>query len=235
MPKFKGFDPELKSWDFPMIINGWVHKLSGSEFKILWYILRHTYGWQKDSDAISYRQFRLGIKKKNGEWLDRGTGMGFGAIKKAIDGLVEKGFIEVEKSKDEKGHQAVNSYKPRLLKQKSGNPRLLLSDSAHPNRQSVATIFNNEQSLNTPSIVSPKYSSLKDIKETDLMEISERYRIPLSFVKLQLEKMTNWLEAKGKKYKNYKRGLMNWVLSEAQKKIETQQQKKGGFVDADQI
>ena len=64
------------------------------------------------------------------------------------------------------------------------------------------------------------------------MEISEKYHIPLSFVRLCLERMTNWLEAKGKTYKNYKRGLMNWVLSEAQKKMEKQ---KGGFVDASKI
>jgi len=57
-----------------------------------------------------------------------------------------------------------------------------------------------------------KYSSLKSITDQDLLEISRRYRVPLSFVKLQLETMTNWLEAKGRKYKNYKRGLMNWVL-----------------------
>ena len=81
-----------------------------------------------------------------------------------------------------------------------------------------------------------KFSSLKDITETDLWEISEKYRVPVSFTKLCLEKMTNWLEAKGKAYKNYKRGLMNWVLSEAQKEVErrSRNDKKRG-IDARHI
>ena len=117
--KFEGFDPEPRTWDFPMIINGWVHKLSGSEFKVLWYILRHTYGWQKDSDAISYTQFKYGILKKDKKWLDRGTGLSYPAIKKAIDGLKEKGFLEVIKGRNEKGKQSTNRYSPRLKKVKS--------------------------------------------------------------------------------------------------------------------
>jgi len=68
-----------------------------------------------------------------------------------------------------------------------------------------------------------KYSSLKDIKEKDLVEIARKYRTPLSFVKLQLEKMTNWLGAKNKRYKNYKRALMNWVLKSAEEQIERRQ------------
>jgi len=65
-----------------------------------------------------------------------------------------------------------------------------------------------------------KYSSIKDIKEQDLIEISERYKVPLSFVELQLEKMENWLGAKGKRYKNYRLALMNWVLRAAESKVE---------------
>lgn len=136
--KFTGFDPELKSWDFPMIINGWVHKLTGSEFKVLWYILRHTYGWQKDSDAISYRQFQYGIKKKNGEWIDRGTGLGLTAIKSAIKGLVEKGFIERDQTKDKKGRWTITRYKPRY----TFPPTDLRTAEKY-----TTTIFNNKQSL----------------------------------------------------------------------------------------
>lgn len=96
---------------------------------------------------------------------------------------------------------------------------------------------NTNLEYNPLSIVSPlkKYSSLKDITETDLMEISERYKIPPAFVKLCLEKMTNWLEAKRKTYKNYKRALMNWVLSDAQKRVERSASDKYRAVDARNI
>ena len=150
--QFEGFDPAPRSWDFPMCINGWVPKLSGSEFKVLWYILRHTYGWQKDSDSISYRQFRYGIKKKDGTWLDRGTGLSFTSIKKAIDGLIGMGFIEVEKTRDKKGRQSITLYRPRFKKMESGNPRFQKTESIKLNQQTGATILNNEQSLNTTNM-----------------------------------------------------------------------------------
>lgn len=112
--KFEGFDPEPKTWDFPMIINGWVHQLTGSEFKVLWYILRHTHGWQKDRDTISYKQFRYGIRKKDGDWFDKGTGLGEGALKRALKGLVDKGFIERNQEKDKKtGKWTITEYKPK--------------------------------------------------------------------------------------------------------------------------
>jgi len=73
--KFRGFEPLPQSWDFPTVIDGWVDKLSGSEFKCLWYILRHTYGWQKTADAISLTQFEEGFilpEKRDGLTAARG-------------------------------------------------------------------------------------------------------------------------------------------------------------------
>jgi hypothetical protein len=58
------------------------------------------------------------------------------------------------------------------------------------------------------------------ITEQDLQEISDKYKVTLSMVKLAKEEMDNWLEAKGKRYKNYKAGLRNWVLRDAKKVME---------------
>ena len=114
---FEGFEQEPSTWDFPMVINGWAHKLSGAAFKVLWYILRHTYGWQKDSDTISYIQFQYGIKRKDGTWLDRGTGLrSKTSISKALLELLGYGFIEIEKRRNESGRQAVTLYKPKFRK-----------------------------------------------------------------------------------------------------------------------
>jgi|GEM_PF-2595713 len=92
--KFEGFPPEKQTWDFPTLMNGWVHELTGAEFKVLWYIVRHTFGWQKTGDSISYRQFQEGIQRKDNTWLDRGTGLGRMAISYSLKKLEEKGFIE---------------------------------------------------------------------------------------------------------------------------------------------
>ena len=62
-----------------------------------------------------------------------------------------------------------------------------------------------------------RFSTLEEITPEVVEEVANDYRVPLPFAKMQFEKMKNWLEAKGKVYKNYKAGLRNWVLSEAHK------------------
>lgn len=100
---FPGFPPEPATnyWAYPRIVNGWWHKLTGSEQKVLDYILRHTWGYKKDKDAISFSQFGKGIySKKEHKWIDRGTGLSRQAIDWAINGrkghskgLIKKKFI----------------------------------------------------------------------------------------------------------------------------------------------
>jgi transcriptional antiterminator len=63
--------------------------------------------------------------------------------------------------------------------------------------------------------IKKKYSSLKDIQELDFEEIANDYKVPVSFVLSKLDDMQNWLEAKGKRYKNYKSALRNWVKKDA--------------------
>lgn len=64
------------------------------------------------------------------------------------------------------------------------------------------------------------YSSIKDLKEIDLLEIASDYKVPVSFVYSELDSMKNWLGAKGKKYKNYKLALRNWVKKGAIQRID---------------
>jgi phage replication O-like protein O len=115
---FPGFPEAAQTWDFPNCINGWVNRLSGAEFKVLWYILRHTYGWQKEEDKISYSQFMYGIKKKDGTWLDKGTGLSRDSVNKSIKGLLRKGFIRKFKTR---GKMQTNLYKVNILAVPEGN------------------------------------------------------------------------------------------------------------------
>jgi len=109
--KFPGFPEPQQTWNFPNCINGWVGRLTGAEFKVLWYILRHTYGWQKEEDSISIIQFCKGIKKRDGGWLDKGTGLNKETVTLALRSLRTKGFIRVFRGKDAKGKFLVTRYK----------------------------------------------------------------------------------------------------------------------------
>ena len=83
--------PYSRFLKYPMILQEYWCRLTGSEQKVLDFIIRQTFGWKKQSDIISLQQFTDGIKK------NRGTGLSRSQVKRAINGLEKKGFIEVER------------------------------------------------------------------------------------------------------------------------------------------
>jgi len=118
---FPGFPDPYQSWNFPNVINGYVRTLTGGEFKVLWYIIRHTYGWQKTEDAIDLTQFEEGIRKKNGDMVDGGTGLSRKTIIRSIQGLERKGFIIAKRTKGGRGLDYTNKYAPKLQAVSKGN------------------------------------------------------------------------------------------------------------------
>lgn len=64
------------------IIDSLMHHMSGSEFKLMIYIIRKTIGWNKERDRISHRQFRQ-------------TGLKARTISSALASLEEKKLIEI--------------------------------------------------------------------------------------------------------------------------------------------
>lgn len=92
------------------IFDVWLSELTGSELKVLLYIVRRTFGFRKDSDAISLSQITQGIRKKNGEILDRGTGISRKSAYKAVQALEERGLIKVDRTVAEDGINEINIY-----------------------------------------------------------------------------------------------------------------------------
>jgi len=82
----------------------------------------------------------------------------------------------------------------------------------------------NETQLNNSSKVlkkiKRKITSVDDISDDDVLEISNQYRVPESLVRLQLEALRNYCSSTGKKYKDYKAALRNFVLREAKSNVE---------------
>lgn len=161
--KFPGFPekPEENYWQYPKICNGWWHLLSGAEQKVLDYILRHTWGYQKNEDSISRKQFQKGIQKKDGEWADKGTGLSQAAITQALKGLEEKGFIF---RSGRLGRKMVSNYALRLSKNSNHPPRktaTTMSKNSNPctietNTIETSTIVD----LATPSVAGKEINDL---------------------------------------------------------------------------
>lgn len=65
------------------------------------------------------------------------------------------------------------------------------------------------------SLKTKKYSSIHDLDESDVLEISQRYSVPVAFVESKVDDMLNWHESTGKVRKNWKATLANWVKRDA--------------------
>ena len=92
-PGFNYWDSPRQFLKYPMILQEYWRQLTGSEQKVLDFIIRQTYGWKKQSDIIAIQQFTDGVKK------NKGTGLSRSQVKRAIQGLERKGFVEVKRSK----------------------------------------------------------------------------------------------------------------------------------------
>ncbi len=84
--------------------------LSGSEVKVLLYIIRRTFGFKKDRDNISLSQMLNGIIKKNGERLDFGAGMSKPSLCRALRTLTEKEIIFPTRQFGDKGGCIATNY-----------------------------------------------------------------------------------------------------------------------------
>ncbi len=89
-------------------------QLSDAELRVLLYIVRRTFGFKRDTDAISLSQMVSGITTREGQVLDRGTGLSKATVARGLAGLREKGVILAERrSSAQRGNEAT-TYRLRF-------------------------------------------------------------------------------------------------------------------------
>ena len=95
--KFDGFRTPKYTQVPDQLFDELLAELLGTELKALLYIMRRTFGFKKDADAISLSQMLRGITTKNGSVLDRGAGLSKPTLLKALRSLQEKNIIRTER------------------------------------------------------------------------------------------------------------------------------------------
>ena len=143
-------------------------ELKESELRVLLYIIRRTFGWKKESDAISLSQMVNGIKTKEGKKLDRGTGMSRKAVVAGCAGLVEKGIVVVEKRKSDNGDNDTNIYRLRF----KGQPdqKGVVTESNHPGYRStppLVTLSNPQQTVIQETVKQQRIDQKKNKKSNN--------------------------------------------------------------------
>lgn len=81
-----------------LILDHLLPELPPAETKCVLYICRRTFGFGKSKDRISLTQFTRGIKTKDGQILDHGTGMSRSQVVLALQTLVAAGVAYVEQT-----------------------------------------------------------------------------------------------------------------------------------------
>src|SRR5258708_13748420 len=89
--------------------------LSGAELKVLLYIIRRTFGFKKTEDNISLSQMLNGITKKEGEVLDKGTGLSKKTLLAALNTLEEKHIILTERRRSAERGNEPTTYKLNIV------------------------------------------------------------------------------------------------------------------------
>ena len=112
--RFGGFDSPNYTPTPDALFDELAPNLTESELRVLLYIVRRTFGFKREADAISLTQLVSGITTKDGRVLDRGTGMSRPGVTKGVKGLIAKGVIAVERIMDERGENQVNVYRLRF-------------------------------------------------------------------------------------------------------------------------
>lgn len=103
---FKGFASPRYTQVPDELFDELMSHLSGAELKVLLYIIRRTFGFKKDSDNISLSQICNGIKTRDGETLDMGTGLSLSTVQIALKGLIDKRCVLAIKNRSaEKGDE----------------------------------------------------------------------------------------------------------------------------------
>jgi hypothetical protein len=119
--KFEGFVPANTTPVPDILFDRLLGELTGAELKVLLYIIRRTWGFKKETDAISLTQFQFGITTKDGRQLDEGCGIkDRKTITTALNSLEEDGFIIRERTTNEGGDSGVTVYRIRFRSQEVG-------------------------------------------------------------------------------------------------------------------
>lgn len=180
---------------------------------------------EKDIDSFGYLPE---------EWDDEALEIEFGLssdkVRTIFDYMCQIGLFEKKDGKiyNSKIKDRCDDYTARLLRlqqfsgtnsEHSTDSVRTKSDFVHPRidkNRIDKNIISNNILIPTPK----KYSSIEHLKEEDFQEIATNYKTEVSLVLFVWEKLKNYCESKGKRYKNYKSALRNWVLEDLRKASE---------------
>lgn len=126
-----GFTPFPNPW-FEILM----HIDNIAEFKVVFYVARHTWGYQKNGERekikkITHDEFANGRKRQDGSRIDNGTELGLTAVKDGLRKAVEHGYLIFTSDYSDLG-RVKKCYGLRLKEENLDGRNPTVSDSRNP-------------------------------------------------------------------------------------------------------
>jgi hypothetical protein len=97
--------------------------LTGPELKVTLYVIRRTFGFKKDSDSISLSQICSGITTRDGQILDRGTGLSKSTVALVLNSLVDKNILVRRRNSSKERGNEPTTYALNIVDTPLSDPR----------------------------------------------------------------------------------------------------------------
>ena len=184
--------------------------LLGAEFRVLFFIIRKTYGYHKKQDRISFTQF------------EKSTGISRPTINKTLKNLMAKGLIvKICLPGGNIGYSFIKDHENWVVKTH------LLVKGTWVTSKDVYTKTSKDVLTHKrkKEIIQKKENSssyLKEIPEEDLNEFHSRFDCSKSVIKDKAESLYLYCSSKGKKYSNYKSFLLNALKKDFPKRPQSE-------------
>jgi len=202
--KFTGFDGPKENWfRCPKDIDRLMCRLTGVEFKVLMYILRHTWGYDKSEDEISLSQLETGIRKRNGAIVDEGTGCERQQIMRAIKKLSKFCFISATHKKGKTTKYHIHTNKAIAIPTISSGKKVTSTSGIN--------VTHNRLTNRLSSGEQKTYNEEKILKDLEGDEKIQDPRGFLNWVKAEIgQDGLNWLIKQNVPYRQWKEYATHW-------------------------
>jgi len=113
-PSFPGFASPSFTQVPDELFDALMPTLADCELRVLLYIVRRTFGFKREADTISLSQLVSGITTRDGQVLDRGTGLSKATVARGLKGLRDKGVIEAQRNRSAARGDEPTTYRLRF-------------------------------------------------------------------------------------------------------------------------
>jgi hypothetical protein len=171
-PAFDGFTSPSYTQVPDELFDVLMPTLTDAELRVLLYIIRRTFGFKREADAISLSQMVSGITTRDSRVLDTGTGLSKATVARGLKGLRDKAIILAERQRTQERGDQPTTYRLRFNTD-------LCREQPLSQRQDRPPVSRTRQAVSQPrdrQQTATRKTDVESSKEEPFVDSSERER-----------------------------------------------------------